>query len=223
MLKLIAKIDWKRVPKGLFITLTYPDAYWERDYHQRTIDRNRFIRDLEKYTGREFPIIWRVEWVPRQSGMKEGELAPHVHMMCLGVAFVPGAWVNHLWRTILDCKGDCVTFVRGIKGPEGCGRYLAKYISKAALLANAAYVNNPCMAGRAWGVHRPSEVPWSDVLHDREIAEEEYHAAVAAHIEMSTHAGAEAQDSFSILGEVRKDTFLKLFGERSCGPYLERL
>jgi len=223
MLKTIAKIDWGRVPYGVFVTLTYPDTEWTRDYAQRTIDRSRFIRDLEKFLCREFPILWRIEWKRRQSGMRVGQYAPHLHLMCLGVRYVAASAVLHFWRGVLQVGGHLHTDVRGVHGPEGCGKYLAKYLSKSSSLGNAAYVNNPHMAGRHWGLTRPSLVPWADVEHDREISEAVYHEAVAAHIEMATHQGAETQESFTLLGEQRKGLFLKKLNYEACGPYLDRL
>jgi len=223
MLKVIAKIDWGRVPYGVFITLTYPDGYWTRDYHQRTIDRSRFIRDLEKHLGREVSVLWRCEWQKRKSGQKKGEIAPHLHLMCLGVRFVAANVVRQFWRGVLQVAGPLATDVRGVTGKEGCGRYLAKYISKTPSLDNAAYLNRPWMAGRHWGITRPSLVPWADVEHDREISEEEYHNAVAAYLEAVPGMPANAQESFTLLGEQRKGLFLKKLEYEACGPYLDRL
>jgi len=223
MLKTIAKIDWGRVPYGVFITLTYPDDYWTRDYHKRTIDRSRFLRDLEKHLDREVSVLWRCEWQKRKSGAKKGQIAPHLHLMCLGVRFVAADVVRRFWRGVLQADGPLATDVRGITGKEGCGRYLAKYISKAASLDNAAYLNRPWMAGRAWGITRPNLVPWADVEHDREISEEEYHQAVAAYLEVYSNPLAEAQKSFTLIGEARKDLFIKNLEYEACGPYLDRL
>jgi len=223
MLKCIAKIDWGRVPYGVFITLTYPDGYWVRDYGQRTIDRSRFLRDLEKHLGREVSVLWRVEWQKRKTGSKKGEVAPHLHMMVLGVRFVACTVVRDLWRKVLDCRGTLCTDVRGVNGKEGCGRYLAKYISKATSLDNAAYLNNPHMAGRHWGLTRPTLVPFATVEDERDITEQEYKAAVDALDQICEGNGMEARESFTLLGEMRKDLFLKIMGERDCGPYLDRL
>jgi hypothetical protein len=223
MLKTIAKIDWGRVPYGVFLTLTYPDALWEVDYYRRTMNRSVFLRDLEKHLDREVSVLWRVEWVKRKSGARKGQYAPHIHMMCLGIRFVAAAFVRQTWRSALQCSGPLATDVRGVTGNEGCGRYLAKYISKAPSLDNAAYLNRPWMAGRTWGLTRPNLVPWADVEHDREIGEEEYRAAMEAHLAMATHPGAAAQESFTLLGEQRKGLFVKNLQYEACGPYLDRL
>jgi len=222
MLKTIAKIDWGRVPFGVFITLTYPDTRWETDYDNRTIQRSRFIRDLEKYLDREISVLWRTEWKKRQSGERKGEYAPHLHLMCLGTRFVCSKWVRTAWRSILSVTGALATDVRGVSGAEGCGKYLAKYISKSSSLDNAAYLNRPWMRGRHWGLTRPSLVPWADVEHDREISEDEYFSAMQAHLEMATWQGAKSQESITVLGEQRKKKFLDLWGNGSCGPYEER-
>jgi len=223
MLKTIARIDWGRVPYGVFITLTYPDGYWERDYYQRTIDRSRFLRDLENHLDREVSVLWRVEWQKRKSGKLKGQIAPHLHLMCLGVRFVAADAVRQLWRGVLHVEGPLSTDVRGVTGKEGCGRYLAKYISKSPSLDNAAYLNRPWMAGRNWGLTRPNLVPWADVEHDREISEEEYHAAVAAYLETTSNPLSVASESFTVLGEGRKALFMKNLPLEACGPYLDRL
>jgi len=223
MLKTIAKIDWGRVPYGVFVTLTYPDECWERDYYQRTIDRSRWIRDIEKYLDREISILWRIEWQKRKSGARKGQYAPHLHLMLLGVRYVAASAVRQYWRGVLRVVGPLCTDVRAVTGKEGVGRYLAKYISKASSLDNAAYLNRPWMAGRNWGLTRPSLVPWADVTADRELSEEEYRLAMEALIEMRMPPGAASQESFTLLGEQRVGLFIKNLAYDPCGPYLDRL
>jgi hypothetical protein len=223
MLKCIARIDWGRVPYGVFITLTYPDDHESPDHNLRTYHRSRFLRELEHHLGREVSVLWRSEFQKRKSGKRKGQIRPHFHLMCLGVRFVAADAVRRWWRGILDCQGPLATDVRGVSGAEGCGRYLAKYISKTSSLDNAAYLNNRWMVGRSWGLTRQSLVPWAPVVKDHEVTEEEYNLALSVWQQMWDTQFMPMQESFTILGKMRKDLFLRLLTERGCHIAPERL
>lgn len=215
MLKTIARIDWGKVPYGVFITLTYPDDYYNRGYYERTIDRSRFIRDLEKYADKKIPILWRCEWQRRKTGKHRGLITPHFHMLCMGLRYVPHEDVRRWWRQALCCKGPLATDVRGIKGAEGCGRYLAKYLSKVRSLDNSAYLNKPWMNGRSWGLTRPDLVPFAKKDGDVELTDEEADEMAREYAEWRNMHIPYFNYGFTILGEKRITEFLERVSERS--------
>lgn len=209
MLRTIAKIDWGKVPHGLFITLTYPDTHFNREYDVRTCDRSLFIRKLEEYADKNIPVLWRCEWQRRKTGAKKGLIVPHFHLLCMGIRFVPHQSVREWWRGILAVKGPLATDVRGITGKEGCGRYLAKYLSKSTSLDNGAYLNKPWMNGRHWGMTRVKDIPWFPIERNDEITAEEFRRAKEAFEAENAWASAGFGGSFTVLGEDRKRQFLE--------------
>jgi hypothetical protein len=163
MLKFVAKVDWQKIPAGLFITLTYPDEQRERDRQRRNTDRYLFHRYVETYLKKEVPCIWRIEWKERLSGINRGKLVPHYHLLLLGASYIHWATIRKWWRTILDCVGPLATDVRKVEQGEMASLYVSKYTAKMPdqpSLDNAAYLNNQ---GRHYGIHRCKKIP----LHDR--------------------------------------------------------
>jgi len=160
MLKTIARIDWRKNRKALFVTLTYPDDYWSKDFGKRTQQRSQFVRDLENHVGRKLGILWRVEWKPRLSGPRLDTLAPHQHFVIFGAPWIQMEWFNARWRGILGYDGHVQTDVEVLRGAEAAAQYAAKYAAKDSLggLDNDAYLNTTC--GRSWGVLRRLLVPW---------------------------------------------------------------
>jgi hypothetical protein len=160
LLKRINGIAWRHVKKALFVTLTYPDAYHDRSYAERTQDKYLIHRYAEKWVGKPVAALWRTEWKVRKSGYRAGQLAPHVHMVLFGVAFIPHAVVRAWWRTILGAVGPLATDVRAANNGLHAAKYIAKYVSKLdqGSLDIAAKVNN--QPGRAWGFKRPQLIPW---------------------------------------------------------------
>jgi hypothetical protein len=215
MLRTIAKVDWKEIRSGVFITLTYPDEYFDREQGARTYDRARFVLELERKLRKKICVLWRLEYEPRKSGKHVGLVCPHFHLMALNVSFVHKRWIRQTWRRILGHRGKLVTWVKGIRGPEGCGRYLAKYVAKKPVLDDAAYRNMQHMAGRKWGICRPSLLPMCPVERFEEISEGEYAEALAAFRAVNPWLGSCPNNSFTVLGEIAKMEFIKNLSERA--------
>jgi hypothetical protein len=139
---------------------------------------------------------------------------PHFHIMALGVSFVPHQDVRSWWRQSLKCRGPLATDVRGVKGPEGCGRYLAKYLSKSSSLDNGAYLNKPWMNGRHWGLTRVDDIPWAEKTRDDPLTEAEFEAAKRAFVEENAWATSGFGGSFTVLGKERVQKFLKRWADQ---------
>jgi hypothetical protein len=209
LLRLIAKIDWNRVGKSLFITLTYPDRFHDRPLRSRTVDRSRWYRDTEKLLGRQYPLLWRCEWKARRSGSNVGEVYPHFHLLAFGVPFLDHREVRNIWRAILEVEGPLATDVKAIEGPEGAGRYLAKYVSKACSLDDSTYLNNPWINGRSWGLTRKEMVPmcsvaWNNLMSPKMVREAQ---ELADHVIPFYKYGY--RSGFTLLGEKRKNFFME--------------
>jgi len=215
MLRTIAKVDWLKVPGGVFITLTYPDTYFDRVPALRSYDRLRFVQEMERLLHKEICVLWRLEYEPRKSGKHVGLVCPHFHLMVPFIRFVHKTWIRRTWRRILDCKGPLITWVKAIRGPEGCGRYLAKYVAKQPVLDDVAYHNKPHMAGRKWGILRPELLPWHPIERAGEITAQEYADAIRAFNQINPWLGACPNSSFTVLGERAKAKFLALLENSS--------
>ncbi len=160
MLKTIARIDWKKHRKALFLSLTYPDECWTPHFAKRTQQRSQYIRDLELHVGKRLGILWRVEWKPRMSGVLLDDVAPHMHFVIFGAPWIEMEWFNRRWRDMLEYDGHVQVDIELLRGADAAAQYAAKYASKDVLggLDNDAYLNTTC--GRSWGLHRRDLIPW---------------------------------------------------------------
>lgn len=174
LMRFINRIDWPSISNNLFLTVTYPDSIDHRDYSKRNHDRYIFLRYLEKALGRKFATLWRVEWMPRQTGERKGELMPHFHFLVFGVKYINWRIVREAWRKAIgyDAK-HLVTYVQRVYGIDGAAKYLAKYCAKVASLDIAAYLNSGISFGRHWGITRKLLIPMCPVLVSRRLRDEE--------------------------------------------------
>jgi len=176
MLRESAKIDWNGIGQSSFVTLTYPDWCVEEHYKQRTVHRFVFHRYLEKYFGCYVPTIWRVEWKPRQSGMYEGLLMPHIHYVIIGLPALPKETIRSLWQRTLSYDEYVDVDSKDIYGAEGAAKYISKYVSKPDALGIVPYVNKRVQPGKAWSINRSSSIKRHPItvcrmLTDDEVAE----------------------------------------------------
>jgi hypothetical protein len=160
MIRTLCRINWDVVGKMLFVTLTYPDSHVDRSAYERSMDRSWFMRSVEKYLEKKVGALWRLEWKPRKSGSRTGDIACHVHLVLFGVAYLPHAVVNSLWSNALGVSTYLRTDVRRVRGAKAAARYVSKYAAKAAddhSLVNSSYLN---ATGRHWGILRKELIPW---------------------------------------------------------------
>lgn len=159
MLCTVASINWEQVKGGVFITLTYPDSHADRTMGARATDKYLFLRHMEKYLGKKLGALWRIEWQPRKSGKRLGQLVAHWHLIVFGTSYIPKDVVRSYWQLVLLADGPVVTWIEGIKSGKKLARYVGKYCSKipeADVLDNATYLNN---LGRHWGINRKELIP----------------------------------------------------------------
>jgi hypothetical protein len=215
----INRIDWNRVGKCKFITLTYPDGYADRRFSQRTQDRYLMQRYIEKHLGTKVWTLWRTEWQTRKSGGRLGELMPHVHMLLGSARFLPPGFVNSCWRTILQCSSYVRTDTRGTNNGWHAAKYVAKYATKVdpSSLVVATYLNR--VRGRCWGITRPELVPW----YEWEEVEDVSPAAVEALFRMGAKRWTPLNDrepgSFTLLGTDAEEVYREWEKTLLCGDW----
>lgn len=173
LLKRMATIHWESVGKSLFCTATYPDEVVVRSKDERTVDRSRLFRDMEKYLDKQISLAWRVEWVPRKSGNLIGTLQPHVHLIVFNCRWFPMEVFNRLWQSVLRVDGYVRTEVKRIRGERDVARYVAKYVGKREVDRSLVIASKLNTDGRAWGFHRPELIPWCVRTWDLRFTDEE--------------------------------------------------
>lgn len=173
LLREIAQIHWTDQVRYSLITLTYPDEAAERSIARHTIDRSRFVRDLEQLTGRGHGVMWRKEWKPRLTGHRKGQFTAHWHLLVFDIGWVDAADVRRIWKSILATGGPVATDVREAKSGDQAAMYAAKYSAKATScsLDYAAYLNRRW--GRAWGFLRKVLIPYYKPTIIRDLSKEE--------------------------------------------------
>lgn len=148
LLDLMNQIETGALSSGLFLTLTYPDAFPE--------DPRRWKRDLDvfmKRLKRQYPgavAVWRLEWKTRLSGDNKGKVAPHFHIMALGIPRVSLRWLAVAWYETVG-SGDerhlgAGTQAQRIRHRRGIMYYAAKYIGKVQEEVCGGWT------GRVWGI-----------------------------------------------------------------------
>ena len=210
LLKTIAHMDWSDKEDYLLVTLTYPDERRERSYRERSQDRYLFHRYIEKYLGRKVAMLWRCEWKVRKSGRDVGKLAPHIHMIYIGVKYIDQKKIRQWWRTILDVQGPLATDVRAAKDGEHAGRYVAKYVAKKdeVTLDDVAYHNNP--AGRSWGFMRKNLIAFQARHKVGDLEDDTVTMARAlARIANPRHKGG-GQEGFTLFGPAAVQVFERI-------------
>ena len=201
MLKTVATVEWARVKRAVFITLTYPDSHADRSMQQRTRDRYLFLRSMEKHLGNKVGVLWRVEWQPRKSGARKGQLTAHMHLIAFGVSFIDKEVVRQCWRDVLDADGPVVTWIEGMKDGRKVARYVSKYCAKKVendVLDNASYLNS---LGRHWGMCRRELIPWAERFHVPYLDAKDIHLAENLACMTFRYFTRGTQQGFSVFGE----------------------
>jgi len=168
MLDLMNCIHENWVSEAVFLTLTYADVFPE--------DAARWKRDLDvfcKRMRRQYPraaVVWRLEWVPRRSGVNVGRLAPHFHLLVFGVPWMDLRWLATAWYETVD-SGDerhlgAGTQAQRVRSRRGVMHYCAKYMGKTAM-------SPPFWTGRVWGVIGRELLPI--LLRTRELTWEQFY------------------------------------------------
>jgi hypothetical protein len=116
---------------------------------------------MENHLERKIGAMWRIEWEKRKTGVHQGKLMCHVHIIVFNCRFIPKDVVRDGWRRALNAEGLVITWIDGITDGRKASRYVSKYCGKmpdASVLDDSSYLNTP---GRHWGMHRKALIPFS--------------------------------------------------------------
>jgi len=200
LLKYIATVRWDDVPRGLFITLTYPDDKVVHTMRQRAIHRYVFMRYLEKFAGVPLSAVWRVEWVDRKSGERIGEIVPHMHIIVLGCPMISKVRVRHWWQQTIGEKEYADVDIEPLEEGSKAAVYISYYLGKPCLsedLGNLLYLNK---CGRHYGYLRKAGIPRHDVVKLGDLSQEELWIFVKAAARKIPDFDWRNPGSFSLIG-----------------------
>ncbi len=155
LMRMIAGIERKERP--VFVTLTYPDVFdddmlkWKRD-----------IDVLGKRLARKVPdagFVWRIEFKKRKSGLGEGKVAPHFHLLVYRASYSElRIIIPSMWHEVVGSQNNdhlrAGSRVERIYSYGGIMRYVGKYVSKLGEFPLE-------WSGRAWGVIGRKNIPWA--------------------------------------------------------------
>lgn len=200
LLKRIACIDWPQVPRGLFVTLTYPDSVAMVESYQSTMHRHLWQRYAEKYLCEKVPILWRREQQRRKSGVFEGWIVPHFHLSVFTDKYLPHEKVREWWRKSIAVDGPLATDVKRMQSGEHAAFYLAKYLTLTKgdhSLDYSAYLSKP---GRAWGFHRDHLIPKCPIQEWLNLSPDVYDRALDLYVQLKGKELEAARASFTVVG-----------------------
>lgn len=202
MMRFVAQIDWGKVDRGMMVTLTYPDEVAHNDKEKRNKERYLFLRYLENYLQSNVCGLWRVEWKPRQSGERKGELLPHIHIVIIGVKFIPYELFRVWWKACIKCTDVPMVNVTQFKKAKKAALYVSKYVAKgidpAVNLDKVTYLNS----GRHWGYVRKAGIPQCKVLNFPLLDAKVIHWVRVIAGTRLKYLDLEYFETFSLFGEV---------------------
>lgn len=165
-LRRIAEVNWKAAGECQFLTLTYPDEVVHHTMDQRKTHRyliNRFICQGKASTINVIDgpcaCFWRVEWVPRLTGIYVGQMMPHMHFLYLGMPRICEMKIRLKWMSILNVSRYVQVKIKSLDVPERVSVYVAKYCAKEATSQSLDNVPKRNRTGRHAGEWRKELIP----------------------------------------------------------------
>lgn len=206
-LELIATIDWQRITRALFVTVTYPDRYVRRSVERRNRDKFLFLRRLNRITGITLCGLWRCEWKPRKTGLYVGEPLPHYHFLLFGCRWINKNALRHAWKRATGIEGVVCTDVKRAECASKAAIYAAKYCAKFADDPSLDYVPNLHSRGRQWGTVVRQLIPSCPIetVHDLSGFEEAWFAERG--VELLPWRRDTDECGYSLIGDVAEEVW----------------
>jgi hypothetical protein len=173
VLQMLAKIEWEKVGESCFITLTYPDAQVHFDHQLRNYQRKQFWEWIEKTTGKQIPLVWRVEWKPRLSGACVGRVSPHLHILTFDGGALETEECRRKWMKVIGASEYTQVVAKPVPKGKAVAFYVSKYCGKvepAGILDGVPYL---AKTGRHWGWMRKPLLPLYPKGHEWPITDQE--------------------------------------------------
>lgn len=211
-MKFCASINWDKCPQGLFVTLTYPDDLADTTMDQRNQQRWHFLRSMEKIVGKTIYGVWRIEWKPRRSGKRKGQVLPHWHFLFMNVGYIPYQKINLCWKNEVGAEGFVATNVRKIDSGKMATLYVLKYMSKTSqriLLDDPSYLT---MKGRHYGYFHKGLIPRHPVRIFKGLTERHLCFIMARAMQRLPWLNPNAVQNFSLLGNLADEVYDYLCG-----------
>jgi hypothetical protein len=187
LMRRLARLDIPHGIRSTFATLTWRDEWGIPSYPVLTAARDAWVKARERDLGRPIAMIWRIEWMPRLTGVMRGCCLPHHHIIQYDVPWQSQERMRAEWRRANHEDDEAWIFLREIWGMTGIQAYVAKYVAKRESSGHLAYLSYLAkdQIGRPWGIRRPELLGWGErrewvipddeVCHDiRRMAKEEY-------------------------------------------------
>lgn len=201
MLCWLNRLAWHEKGNTLFVTLTFPDGTVSQE--KKVVHQYLYLwhRYLEKHVGKNVPVVWRLEFEPRKSGVWRWHYVPHFHLLLFGVKYIHHSRIKEWWNKALGFDGYVRTDIGRPRNRKQVWAYIAKYCAKRdGSLVIGPYLNNP-FPGRRWGILRRSDLPLAELHSMREFDCEYIEDAYFAALQANPHIDQYNNKSFTLLGE----------------------
>ena len=214
LMKKLAVWDWNKIGPAVFVTLSYPDEKAMPTRETRNKQKYLFHRTMETELAKRIPMLWRVEYLPRRTGSRRGEVVPHWHMMLPGTRFIPKEWINCWWKAAIGWDGYVMTDVRSVRNKGGAVRYISKYISKDKVTSSFIYSTYHNNAGRHWGILRDELIPKMPLTYIHRMDDVQMTFIFWYAEQFIPHVNANCPTSFTLLGLLARDAieYMKKIG-----------
>jgi hypothetical protein len=197
----IASINWRKCNDCQFLTLTYPDQVANHTMEQRKTHRYLINRFITKIVGYQRSVFWRVEWMPRLSGVLVGEMMPHMHLLYIDCPKICEMKIRLRWMEIIRVRQYTQVKIKQVANAEVASVYAAKYCAKLApslLLDNVPKRNR---TGRHAGRLRRSLIPYHPVEMVKRLDKAILDYLRAKGCEMLWWYDDRYDESFTIIGD----------------------
>jgi len=166
MYQRIRRVDFSRVEKCSFITLTWPpEIYpgWQECGRQLRAFEMRLNRKLWSLGFTSAIGFWKKEPHPNTPERL------HYHILLFNAPWISFHWIRDAWTEIIGSERPARVRIEAPSAIKSVGKYLAKYVGKACsgssspgFLVPGTYLHG----GRWWGVWNSKELPWAEVKEE---------------------------------------------------------
>ncbi len=212
MLSAFSRVNWPAATPCSLITLTYPDSIPCQDNSLTNLHRAVFWRYLERHVGRPIAAFWRIERLPRQSGLRVFSDYPHFHLLAFAIPYIHYLHINHWWQCAINHDEFVHTDIRAAANAKIAGSYISKYVAKKTCSLGITINLNTKSHGRHWGILRKSHVPWCENKEIRMIDCKLSDRGQARALEDRPQLNKWGGQSFTLLGDLAEAVGGLVFG-----------
>lgn len=221
LIEKLARIDWMKAGKTLFVTLTFPPKYVNTPMRKVNQWLHQWRREAEKELGEQKAILWRCEWKEHETGERKNYLFPHFHLMIFNTRWLHRDKTNSMWKKVIGYNDYCRTETKGMKNKQQAMYYVCKYHAKCeGSLVYGPYLNN-IQSGRHWGIFRNELYPYGAEFKSDFKDDELLSSAYAYAKDKLPSKRLQANESFRLFGENAEEIGQILFGTKLDGEIID--